>query len=99
MKIIAVNINKNIAEMSIKKAIERAWKLNKKNVSECEYVVGVINGAVQGYFKITPNTINTDSQQSNRVSFELSYCNNQEWQMINQAIGQKNLSGFVTKYI
>lgn len=100
MSIIAVNINRNVKRLPVQIAIQQAWKLNPKRASKCIYVIGVVNGIVQGYFRIL-NTYDIRYAQNNRVEFQLTICSRNEWEYVNKLLITKNvnLSGFVTKYI
>jgi hypothetical protein len=98
MKIIAVNIRHNIHTVStIIGATRRAWLLNQAKANSCDYVIGVSNGTVRGYFKL--HSVHTDIREPNRVAFKLTNCDSKERRIINASIRIVNLSRFVTKYI
>ncbi len=95
--VIAVNIGKNITRMSAIDATKRAWKLNRLKASSHNYVIGVANGAVSGYYNL--NSVFVDRREPDRVAFKLSPCTTSQIRVINHAIRGLGLSGFVTKYI
>jgi hypothetical protein len=89
--IIAVNINRALASgLSIQNATERAWALSIDNCKKHEYVIGVVSGAVVGYFKL--NNVIQDSQLPNRVKFDLIPCTGTDIQLIDDYISSNNIS-------
>jgi hypothetical protein len=98
MKIIAVNISRNIKTIpTVIGATRRAWLLNKKRAKDFHYVVGVANGNIQESFKL--QSVIVDRIQTNRLAFNLTPCNITEQRRIKVALTNQNLSRFVTKYI
>lgn len=100
MKIIAVNINKALASNprpTILDATKRAWKLNINRCKDYDYVIGVGNGHIQGFFRKTGEHI--DLIEPPRVEFDLTPCNSQEENKIRDYCVNKNLRGITTKYI
>ena len=98
MRIIIVNISRNIRRPnSVIHATKRAWKLNIRHANNADYVIGVTNGSVQGYFKIL-NVIN-DRIHPDRIAFKLRNCTRQERTRVDNRIRNENLKRFVTKYI
>jgi hypothetical protein len=70
MKIIAVNITKTLASgLSVLSSTERAWVLNISNCSKRNYVIGIKNGKIEGFFKKTGE--HPDSIDPKRVAFIL----------------------------
>lgn len=99
MKILAVNINKQLASrLKVLPATERAWKLDetkfRKNLPD--FVIGVANGKIQGYFRL--QAVFKDILP-NRLRFSLINCNKNEIALIDSFTKDKNLRYFVTKLV
>ena len=98
MKIIAVNIKNNIVTMpNVMAATERAWKLKIENASPYDYVIGVANGTIKGYFKI--ENVIEDTIEPDKIRFNLIECSSVEKKSIDSATKGINLKYFITKYI
>lgn len=98
MTILAVNIRHNIISVpSVIGATRRAWRINLVKAGKCDFVIGVSNGSVHGYYILLNAHI--DSIQPNRVAFKLRNCTPSIKRLVNSSISGVNLSGFTTKYI
>lgn len=109
MKIIAVNISRNVKEFEVLEATERAWKLNLARTKNYDFVIGVSNGKVVdgdskvygAYFKLINVKAIEDLIHNDRVKFMLKRCNDSEideiQNFLNDGLG-KGLSYFTTKY-
>lgn len=99
--IIAVNIGKSLAEgKSVVEATERAWKLNIDKCKDCDYVIGVANGKIQGSFVL--KDVFPDKLDPSRVAFELEPCSAKEDKNVRKIVDDKkaNLKGIQRgKYI
>lgn len=99
MKIIAVNINKQLAKgTSPIIATERAWKLNLHKCKDFEFVIGVVNSKIIACFRKI--NVRPDIEHL-RVCFDLIPCRDNEIIVIENYISSNhlNLKGIVTKYI
>jgi hypothetical protein len=98
MKIIAVNIYKQLAAgLTPLDATRRAWKLDIKKASRCDYVIGFSKDSVVEYFiidRVMPDTINP-----NRVAFKLTPCTPAQKSSISRHISGVTFKYFVTKYL
>jgi len=89
--IIAVNISKALAKgLTVPAATERAWALNRSNCKKREYVIGVVNGLIKGYFKL--DDVKPDAQFPNRVKFYIKLCSNEAEQFIGNYIRDNNIN-------
>lgn len=83
--IIAVNIRRALASgLSVINSTSRAWALSLQRCQQEDYVIGVVNGQIQGYFRLI--NVNPDQQFPNRVRFFLQPCNQAEINTINNHI-------------
>lgn len=98
MRILAVNIHNQLANgLSVLASTERAWLLDKNKFEKNlpDFVIGVANGVIKGYFRLLGVSI--DKIEPNRLQFTLIACNNVEIASIDNFIKDKNLRYFVIK--
>ena len=98
MKILAVNIhNQHNKKLSVLAATERAWMLDENKFKENlpDFVIGVANGVIKGYFRLLGVSI--DIIEPNRLKFTLTACNKNEIESIDNFTKGKNLRYFVIK--
>lgn len=98
MKILAVNIHNQLAKgLSVLASTERAWLLDKNKFEKNlpDFVIGVANGVIKGYFRLLGVSI--DKIEPNRLKFTLTACNKVEIARIDDFIKDKNLRYFVIK--
>lgn len=96
MKIIAVNIRKELLKKGAFAATESAWRLNENKFRENlpEFVIGVASGKIEGHYRLLDASIDVIS---NRLNFSLSECDKREIEMIDHFTNGKNLKYFVIK--
>jgi hypothetical protein len=96
MKILAVNISKQISKKDSKRATEEAWKLNEKKFKKNlpEFVIGVASGKILSYYKFLAES---HDEETNRVIFSLSECDKNDKAKIESFTKDKNLKYFVLK--
>ncbi len=98
MTILVVNISQTIGNMPIQQAATQAWKLNHERAQECDYLVAVTEGEPRAFFKVQEAT--EFAHEPRRVEFIIDrFCNRNEILTITEKLFNKNLSGFVTRYI
>jgi hypothetical protein len=104
MKIIAVNIRNAINEnKTLLDATKGTWKLKIEESREYDFVIGIVNGkiACDSNNNMAVFELKNIFSNSERVDFELQYCNSMEIQAIKNYISTNeiNLGGFTCKYI
>lgn len=75
-KVIAILVNRTVAERSIYESVRYAWKLNVKRAQEADYVMAVNRGMIVGVFvprrwlaATTENFPNTEADRPGRYGF------------------------------
>jgi hypothetical protein len=98
MKLIIVNVSKT-SSIPLIDATKRAWKLNLKNCIDCDFVVAVGKGKIEGVFKFI--NASKDLLETDRVAFCLEPTTPFEEFVIRFAIDYRkiNISGFVVKSV
>lgn len=81
-KVLIVKVNRSATERSLYDAVRYAWRLNKSNAENVDYVVAVINGIIVETYKptrwleaTTANFPDFDNDREGRIGFQGTVAN------------------------